>query len=289
MHTHTIRTHTNMYVHTYLLVIGFFPSRIRSSWCWSMTRVSGGCRPCSCMRRRVGTVTTCCATVRLASTPDRTLWKKHEHLHSQEERAPSKWLNLLATQVFGCSAWLFLINTLLLFYILQCRFIFYVNVLVLHKCTQALTHTRTPHTLTYTLTRTHTPRSHTHTHTHTTLTPTHTRSHTHTHHTHTHTHTLTHTHTHTHHTHTHTHTLTHTHITLTHTHTHTHPHTLTHTHTHTHPHTHTHTTLCRAQWRRGRASDSRLRETGFESCVVVLKCWASFCILHCSSSLSCIN
>ena len=37
------------------------------------------------------------------------------------------------------------------------------------------------------------------------------------------------------------------------------------------------------------ASDSRLREPGFESCAVVLKPWASFFTLHCSSSLSCIN
>ena len=29
--------------------------------------------------------------------------------------------------------------------------------------------------------------------------------------------------------------------------------------------------LCRAQWLRGRASDSRLREPGFESCAAVLK------------------
>ena len=39
----------------------------------------------------------------------------------------------------------------------------------------------------------------------------------------------------------------------------------------------------------GRASDSRLREPGFESCAVVLKPWASFFTLHCTSSLSCIN
>ena len=48
-------------------------------------------------------------------------------------------------------------------------------------------------------------------------------------------------------------------------------------------------TLCRAQWLRGRASDSRLRGPGFESCAAVLKPWASFFTLHCSSSLSCMN
>ena len=47
--------------------------------------------------------------------------------------------------------------------------------------------------------------------------------------------------------------------------------------------------VCRVQWLRGRASDSRLREPGFESCAVVLKPWASFVTLHCSSSVSCIN
>ena len=36
----------------------------------------------------------------------------------------------------------------------------------------------------------------------------------------------------------------------------------------------THT--CRAQWLRGRPSDSRLREPGFESCAPVLKPWARF-------------
>ena len=46
---------------------------------------------------------------------------------------------------------------------------------------------------------------------------------------------------------------------------------------------------CRAQWLRGRALDSRLREPGFESCAVVLKPWASFFTLHCSSLLNCIN
>ena len=45
----------------------------------------------------------------------------------------------------------------------------------------------------------------------------------------------------------------------------------------------------RAQWLRGRISDSRLREPGFESCAAVLNYWASFFTLHCSSSLSCIN
>ena len=44
-----------------------------------------------------------------------------------------------------------------------------------------------------------------------------------------------------------------------------------------------------AQWLSGRASDSRLREPGFESCAAVLKPWASFFTLHCSSSLSCVN
>ena len=46
---------------------------------------------------------------------------------------------------------------------------------------------------------------------------------------------------------------------------------------------------CRAQWLRGRAPDSRLREPGFESCAAVLKPWASVFTLHCFSSLSCIN
>ena len=45
----------------------------------------------------------------------------------------------------------------------------------------------------------------------------------------------------------------------------------------------------KAQWLRGRASDSRLREPGFESCAVVLKPWANIFTLYCSSSLSCIN
>ena len=39
----------------------------------------------------------------------------------------------------------------------------------------------------------------------------------------------------------------------------------------------------------GRASDSRQGEHGFESCAAVLKPWASFFTLHCSSSVSCIN
>ena len=43
------------------------------------------------------------------------------------------------------------------------------------------------------------------------------------------------------------------------------------------------------QWLRGRALDSRLREPRFKSCAVVLKPWASFFTLHCSSSLSCTN
>ena len=44
-----------------------------------------------------------------------------------------------------------------------------------------------------------------------------------------------------------------------------------------------------AQWLRGTASDSRLREPGFESCAAVLKPWASFFTLHCPSSLRCLN
>ena len=47
--------------------------------------------------------------------------------------------------------------------------------------------------------------------------------------------------------------------------------------------------LYRAQWLRGRASDSRLREPRFESCAAVLKPWASFFTLRCSSLLNCIN
>ena len=35
--------------------------------------------------------------------------------------------------------------------------------------------------------------------------------------------------------------------------------------------------------------DSRLRGHGFESCAAVIKPWASYFTLHCSSSLSCIN
>ena len=42
----------------------------------------------------------------------------------------------------------------------------------------------------------------------------------------------------------------------------------------------------RSQWLRSRTSDFR---HGFESCAAVLKPWASFFTLHCSSSLSCIN
>ena len=45
---------------------------------------------------------------------------------------------------------------------------------------------------------------------------------------------------------------------------------------------------CRAQWLRGRALNSRLREPRFESCAAVLKPWEFFS-LHCSSSFSCIN
>ena len=45
----------------------------------------------------------------------------------------------------------------------------------------------------------------------------------------------------------------------------------------------------RVQWLRGKASDSRLREPGFQSCAPVLKPWASFFTLHCSSSFSSIN
>ena len=44
-----------------------------------------------------------------------------------------------------------------------------------------------------------------------------------------------------------------------------------------------------SQWLRSRASDSQLREPGFESSVVELKSWASFFTLHCSRLLSCIN
>ena len=43
------------------------------------------------------------------------------------------------------------------------------------------------------------------------------------------------------------------------------------------------------QWIRGRASDPRLREPSFKSCAAVLKPWACFVTLHCSSSLSHIN
>ena len=46
--------------------------------------------------------------------------------------------------------------------------------------------------------------------------------------------------------------------------------------------------ISRVQWLRGRASDSRLRP-GLESCAAVLKPWARFFNLHCSSSLSCIK
>ena len=47
--------------------------------------------------------------------------------------------------------------------------------------------------------------------------------------------------------------------------------------------------MCRAQWLRGRASDSRLRWPAFESFAAVLEPWANFFSLHCSSSFSCIN
>ena len=43
------------------------------------------------------------------------------------------------------------------------------------------------------------------------------------------------------------------------------------------------------QWLKGRVPDSQLREPGFESCAAVLKPWASFFTLHCSSSLSCLT
>ena len=45
----------------------------------------------------------------------------------------------------------------------------------------------------------------------------------------------------------------------------------------------------RGQWFRGRASDCRLREPGFDFYAALLKPWASFFTLRCSSSLSCIN
>ena len=45
----------------------------------------------------------------------------------------------------------------------------------------------------------------------------------------------------------------------------------------------------RAQWLRGRASDSRLRRPGFESCTAVLNLGQVFFTLHCSSLLSYIN
>ena len=50
-------------------------------------------------------------------------------------------------------------------------------------------------------------------------------------------------------------------------------------------------TMCMggAEWCGSRASDSQLREPGFESCAAVLKTWASVLTLHCSSLLSCIN
>ena len=50
----------------------------------------------------------------------------------------------------------------------------------------------------------------------------------------------------------------------------------THANAHAHTDTHAHWSmlLCRTQWPRGRASDSRLREPGFESCATVFKTWA---------------
>ena len=45
----------------------------------------------------------------------------------------------------------------------------------------------------------------------------------------------------------------------------------------------------RAHKLKGRASGSRLREPGFDSCDAVLKPWVSLFTLHCSSSLCCIN
>ena len=41
----------------------------------------------------------------------------------------------------------------------------------------------------------------------------------------------------------------------------------------------------RPQWFRGRASDSRLRGPGFESCDAVLRPWESCFTLHCSSCI----
>jgi len=52
------------------------------------------------------------------------------------------------------------------------------------------------------------------------------------------------------------------------------------------PSSHFTNTFCRAQWLRGRAADSRLRESGFESCAAVLK---PFFNLQCSSSHSYIS
>ena len=45
----------------------------------------------------------------------------------------------------------------------------------------------------------------------------------------------------------------------------------------------------RAQWLRGKTSDTQLREPRFESCAAVLKPWASFFTLHYPSSHSCMN
>ena len=48
--------------------------------------------------------------------------------------------------------------------------------------------------------------------------------------------------------------------------------------------------FCIAQWLRGRASDSRLRDPGFVFCAAVLKPWAGFLLyIYFTSSLSCIN
>ena len=47
--------------------------------------------------------------------------------------------------------------------------------------------------------------------------------------------------------------------------------------------------MSRAQWLRGRASDSCLRGPKFETCAAALKPWASFFTLHCSSSLSFVS
>ena len=51
-------------------------------------------------------------------------------------------------------------------------------------------------------------------------------------------------------------------------------------HVHTDTHAHWSLLLCRTQWLKGRASDSRLRGPGFESCAAVLKMWAIFSSLY---------